>query len=63
MPKVELPDYEGDVVERIDKSQLPSLNDFNHDHDFQPDYEDETDSYLAYICQKPGCGLGYLQAK
>lgn len=60
----ELPNLsDGEVVERIDRANMVPINDTNHDHQFKPDYEDETDEYIAMMCQVRECGLGYLQAK
>lgn len=64
MPETELPPLiDGEVIEKINKEDITPINDTNHDHIFEPDPKDDTDSYTAMMCVKLNCGLGYLQAK
>jgi len=61
--EVDLPEYDGEVVERIDKSTLKPMYDTDHEHNYQPDPDDETEDYQAYMCTVEGCNLGFLSAK
>jgi len=61
--EVEIPPAEAEtVVERINKSYMKPLYDpSGHQHEFVPDFSDETDHYLAYHCIH--CPLGRLMRK
>lgn len=48
-------------VERIAKKDLKPINDPHCKHEFEPDYTDETDYYIAMSCKH--CIVGYLKPK
>lgn len=48
-------------VERISKKDMKPINDPKCKHEFEPDYTDETDYYLAMSCKH--CIVGYLKPK
>lgn len=59
----ELPQVDGEIVERINMADLTPLFDSNHDHVFVPDPTDQTDDYSVEMCSVNGCGLGRSVAK
>ena len=59
----ELPQVEGEVVERIDKSQLKPMYETDHEHQYMRDPDDETNGYYAEMCVVKNCNLGRLVAK
>lgn len=48
-------------VERIEKKDMKPINDPNCKHEFEPDYTDETEYYIAMSCKH--CIVGYLKPK
>lgn len=51
------------LVERINKKDLVPMYDTNHEHSYQVDPADATDTYQAEMCVVTGCNLGRLVAK
>lgn len=60
---VELPPVDGEVVERIAKTELKPMYDTAHEHNFIRDPEDDEDGYYAEMCDRPNCNVGRLVAK
>lgn len=48
---------------KIDKKDLKPSNDTNHQHAYKPDYSDETEDYIAFICVRDNCHTGRLVRK
>ena len=55
-------DERHEVVERIDKKDLQSPYDTNHEHRYERD-PDETNDYYAEMCVEKNCNVGRLVAK
>lgn len=51
------------VTEIIDLAKAPVVNNPSCEHRFMPDPTDETDDFIAYVCIKQKCGMGYLVRK
>lgn len=64
MQPSELPNLkDGELIEKIDKSQLTPLYQTDHEHIYVRDPEDDEDGYYAEMCSVEGCNLGRLIAK
>lgn len=52
-----------DETIKINKRDLVYKRIHNHEHHYLPDFEDETDDYIALKCAKSGCLHGMLMSK